>query len=354
MGSKVSKTLELSTLEEIQMKPFAVITNGSYFNKPVNGSFELVQPYKDYSPSEVTGGYAKEGFTGYIRVVIDGKPRYVHTNGAPAVSECGVVQTTVDEQIPEEVDLEALDLKIRRRFEVMDILCSGVQECSINSLIISGAPGIGKTYTFEKELTLAHEEGRIGNFEHVKGKVTPLYLFKLLYENKNEGDVILLDDCDAVFDDETSLNILKAALDTSNERWLTYGSSTRWLEDNGIENTFKYEGTIVFITNYNFDKMIASNNKFAPHFSALISRTTYLDLAIHSRLEVMVRIQQIATGGSLMKTMGVNETTSKEMVEWCWENYQNMRELSIRSLIKMARYAHVGDWKMLCEELFLA
>lgn len=334
---------------------FASIVNGSYFSKEVNGTFEVATPYRDYAPSDFKSNYAKEGFTGFIRVVMDGKPRYVHTRNAPVITANNTTLATADYSSEvNDIDMEALDFKIRRRFEVMDILCQGVQSGDIVSLIISGAPGIGKTYTFEKELSNAVESGDISNFQHVKGKITPLYLFKILYDNKNKGDVVLLDDCDSVFDDENSLNILKAALDTSHERWLTYGSATKWLEENGVEANFKFEGTIVFITNYDFDKMINSNSKFAPHFGALISRTTYLDLAIHSRLEIMVRIQQIATSGGLMQTMGVDSGTADKMVQWCWDNYPNMRELSIRSLIKMANYAKVGDWEMLCGELFLA
>ncbi|MGL4353098.1 MAG: hypothetical protein ACRCTP_04075 [Aeromonas popoffii] len=332
------------------------ITNGSYSNREVNGSFEIVAAPKAYTSSEFSSGYAKDGFFGYARVQMEGRPRYVHLreNGFIINDQNAVASAVSSAMEVSEVDIEFLDAKIRRRFQVMDIMCAGLIAGNVRGLVVSGAPGVGKTFTFERELKAASEAGEMGNFCHIKGKLTPLYLFQQLFQNCNEGDVILLDDCDDVFADEVSLNLLKGALDTSDARRITYGSSAKWLEDNGIPNTFEFKGSIAFITNYNFDEMINGNSKFAPHFQALISRSTYLDLAIHRRVEIMVRVQQIATSTNMMAKAGVDAQTATEMVQWCWDNYQAMREISIRTLIKMADYSKLGDWRMLSEELLLS
>lgn len=338
------------------MQPtFISIVNGSYSNREISGTFEVTQSFKPYTPSEFKSGYAKEGFSGYVRVIFEEKARYVHIRDSDSVVTSNNVTTTKPEPIETSVeDIITLDAKIKRRFSVMDIMSAGVISGNVRSLIISGAPGIGKTFTFERDLSQAEEEGTIGTFTHIKGKLTPLYLFKTLFENCNKGDVLLLDDADDVFYDETSMNILKGALDSSEERWITYGSATRWLEDNGIPSTFKFEGSVVFITNYNFDKMIASNSKLAPHFSALISRSSYLDLAIHDKLEIMVRVQQIATETDVLSRLGIDEKTADKMVKWCWDNYTVLRELSIRTLLKIADYAKLGDWEMLANEMLIA
>lgn len=332
------------------------ITSGSYQNREVNGTFEVVNAPKAYSASEHNNGYAKSGFWGYVRVQMEDRPRYVHLKESGFLLEN---HTPIASSINEEVtkaDIEELDMRIRRRFQVLDIMCAGVIQGNVRGLIVSGAAGIGKTFTFERELVAAQERGEIGNLEHVKGKLTPLFLFKTLYENRNPGDVVLLDDCDSVFSDETALNILKAALDSSDERWLTYGSATKWLEENNIESKFLFEGSIVFITNLDFDGMIAADSKMSPHYSALISRSTYLDLAIHSRLEIMVRVQQIATSTNLMSTLGVDAETATKIVAFCWENYSKMREISIRTLVKIASYVRIApdQWEMLATELTVA
>lgn len=332
------------------------ITSGSYQNREVNGTFEVVSAPKAYSASEHKAGYAKSGFWGYVRVQMEGRPRYVHLKETGFLMETrDPVAIAVNEEVSE-ADIEELDMRIRRRFQVLDIMCEGVIQGNVRGLIVSGAAGIGKTFTFERELAAAQERGDIGNLEHIKGKVTPLYLFKTLYENRNPGDVVLLDDCDSVFSDETALNILKAALDSSDERWLTYGSATKWLEENGVEPKFLFEGSIIFITNLDFDAMISADSKMSPHYSALISRSTYLDLAIHSRLEIMVRVQQIATSTNLMSTLEVDAVTATKIVAFCWENYAKMREISIRTLVKIASYARISpdQWEMLATELTIA
>lgn len=332
------------------------ITSGSYQNREVNGTFEVVNAPKAYSASEHKAGYAKSGFWGYVRVQMEGRPRYVHLKETGFLMENhDPVAIAVNEEVSE-TDIEELDMRIRRRFQVLDIMCEGVIQGNVRGLIVSGAAGIGKTFTFERELAAAQERGDIGNLEHVKGKLTPLFLFKTLYENRNPGDVVLLDDCDSVFSDETALNILKAALDSSDERWLTYGSATKWLEENGVEPKFLFEGSIIFITNLDFDAMISADSKMSPHYSALISRSTYLDLAIHSRLEIMVRVQQIATSTNLMSTLGVDAVTATKIVAFCWENYSKMREISIRTLVKIASYVRIApdQWEMLASELTIA
>lgn len=332
------------------------ITSGSYQNREVNGTFEVVNAPKPYTVSEHNSRYAKDGFWGYVRVQMEGRPRYVHLKETGFLIENhSPIASSINEEVTK-ADIEELDMRIRRRFQVLDIMCAGVIQGNVRGLIVSGAAGIGKTFTFERELVAAQERGEIGNLEHVKGKLTPLFLFKTLYENRNPGDVVLLDDCDSVFSDETALNILKAALDSSDERWLTYGSATKWLEENNVESKFLFEGSIIFITNLDFDSMIAADNKMSPHYSALISRSTYLDLAIHSRLEIMVRVQQIATSTNLMSTLGVGVETATQIVAFCWENYSKMREISIRTLVKIASYVRIApdQWEMLASELTIA
>ena len=48
-----------------------------------------------------------------------------------------------------------------------------------------------------------------------KGAPAVIGLYKLLYNYSAKGCVLVLDDCDTVLYDETSLNLLKAALDSS-------------------------------------------------------------------------------------------------------------------------------------------
>lgn len=344
------------------------IKNGYYARKAVNGTFQTDSEFKTYSPNNHKTGYAKTdlGYDGTIYVFFDGKRREVHVQSSTLVFselQAGeVIQTptlvtpandlSFVSPEPVEVDLEKLGKTIAARFQVMDISCEAIIENKMRGLVISGAPGVGKTFTFERELQAAEDEGRITKFTHVKGKLTPLMLYQTLFENKEEGDVLLLDDTDSVFEDPIALNILKAALDTSCG-FVSYGSTSKYLAENDLPNTFLFQGAIVFITNYDFDRLINSGNKMAPHFKALASRTTYLDLKIHTKLEIMVRVEQVALDSGLLAKKGIPDDVAKDMMEWLWDNYENMRELSVRTLLKLVEYNNINDWKFLAENFML-
>ncbi len=330
-----------------------IIVRGHYNRKEVAGTFELVKPFREYSASNHKNGYAKTGlgFDGTVVIEMDGKAREVHVNKSELHLGDAPAQA-VRQALNVEVDKDKLASKIFDRFKVLELSAEAVVSGLMRGLVISGAPGVGKTYTLEKRLIQAEDKGEIESFKHVKGKMTPLALYETLFQNSEEGQVLLLDDTDSVFEDPAALNLLKAALDTSSG-FISYGSTCKYLEDNGIPKFFDFKGSIVFITNYDFDRLINSGSRMAPHFKALASRTTYLDLKIHTNLEIMIRVEQVANGGQVVSEDVVPASVMKEMVAWLWDNYTNMREVSIRTLIKMGEYHQMGDWKFLSENFML-
>ncbi|QZI90484.1 hypothetical protein MYOV003v1_p0160 [Vibrio phage 207E48.1] len=336
------------------MESIITINGGLHNRKEITGQFILCENFRNYTPSEKKrGGYAKAGFDGYVRVSDgDNKPFYVHVK-ADGYSVNGMTQIAQIVPQAKDVDLEELDRNIRKRFEVLGMMSQAVIDGRVRGLIVSGAPGIGKTHQFEKDLNRAKEEGEIEELVHIKGKVTPLFLYDTLYKHSSEGSVVLLDDCDNIFEDETSLNILKASTDSGDCRMVSYGSTCKYLEDNDIPAQFEFKGTVVFITNLNFVGMIERGTRMAPHFGALLSRSHYLTLGVYTNTEILVRVQQVAAETPLLASRGIDEATTQEMVEWMWENVDNMREVSIRTLLKLADYAKMDEWKEMAEIMLL-
>ncbi|AUR97729.1 P-loop containing nucleoside triphosphate hydrolase [Vibrio phage 1.244.A._10N.261.54.C3] len=299
------------------------------------------------------GGYAKTGYDGYVRVSDgDNKPFYVHVK-SDGYSVNGMTSIAALTQPVAEIDLEELDRNIRKRFNVLEMMSEAVIAGKVRGLIVSGAPGIGKTHTFERDLNRAHEEGEVENLIHIKGKVTPLYLYETLFKNSGENDVVLLDDSDNMFEDETSLNILKASTDSGDCRMISYGSTCKYLEDNDIPSQFEFKGTVVFITNLDFVGMIERGTRMAPHFKALLSRSHYLSLGVYTNTEILVRVQQVAAETPLLASRGIDEATTQEMITWMWDNVDAMREVSIRTLLKLADYAKMDEWKEMAEIMLL-
>ena len=128
-------------------------------------------------------------------------------------------------------------------------------------------------------------------YEVVKGAMSALGLYAKLYEFANKGNVVVFDDCDSVLLDDLSLNILKAALDTSKKRTIHWNTDSRLLRSEGVPNSFEFKGGAIFITNIKFDNV--RSKKLRDHLEALESRCHYLDLTIDTEREKILRIKQI-------------------------------------------------------------
>ena len=108
----------------------------------------------------------------------------------------------------------------------------------------------------------------------------------------DKGKVVVFDDCDSIFSDELSLNILKAALDSKKKRTIHWNTDSYKLRNEGVPDSFNFEASAIFVTNLKFDK---AKGKIREHLSALESRCHYMDLTIDSDREKMLRIKQITS-----------------------------------------------------------
>lgn len=125
------------------------------------------------------------------------------------------------------------------------------------SVILCGAPGVGKTYSVKKQLKAAgYQEGQ--NLFTIKGKCTPRQLYLRLYEFQDTSDIVLIDDADGLVGPnapEDCINILKAALDSTSDdegRLVSYGVAGKLVDDEGMDipKRFYYRGGVIVITNY--------------------------------------------------------------------------------------------------------
>lgn len=136
------------------------------------------------------------------------------------------------------------------------------------SVILCGAPGVGKTYKVN-QLLLDYgftdyddiaEDGYIPEkcFFNLKGKGSARRLYVDLYKFKDKGNIMIIDDVDALIGPkatEDAINILKAALDSTAKpegRLVTYNISGPIFDDEGKElpKRFYYNGGVIVITNY--------------------------------------------------------------------------------------------------------
>jgi hypothetical protein len=244
-----------------------------------------------------------------------------------------VVQNETDEEIA---------ARLAERFDILETLTNSAVKGEARALVVSGPAGLGKSFTVEKALE-AWDPEQI-NHTIVKGYVKTTGLYKLLYQYRQAGQVLVFDDADTIFYDDNSLNLLKAVCDTTERRVVSYLAETNMVDEESAERiprSFAFEGTIVFITNLDFDSLIDKGHKLAPHLQALVSRSHYIDLAMKTRRDYMVRIKQVLKMG-LLKSQGLNAEQEADVMSFLDKNQDRLRELSLRMAIKVGALRKTG------------
>lgn len=252
----------------------------------------------------------------------------------------------VDEPVSKETD-EEVSKRIAERFDILAELSAAAIDGEARALIVSGPAGLGKSFTVEKKLESWDPNSR--NHCIIKGYVKATGLYKLLYQFRNKGQVIVFDDADSIFFDDTSLNLLKAVCDTNERRIVSYLSEGALIDEDSstrIPKSFEFEGSIIFITNHDFDAMIDRGHKLAPHLQAMVSRAHYIDLAMKTKRDYLIRIKQVVDSG-LLKNRGLTAEMEADVLKFIMDNSDKLRELSLRIALKIAsiRKANGSRWQ---------
>lgn len=253
---------------------------------------------------------------------------------------------------PVESDSE-LDARIRTTYANMELLTKSVGDGITTSMIISGAAGVGKSYTVKRVLE-ANDQTTV---HFIRGYVKATGIYKLLWENRQAHQTLVFDDCDSVFEDAVGLNLLKAALELSKRRRICWMSEKEFVDEDGgqIPNWFDYEGQIIFLTNIDFHELINKGSKMAPHLSALESRSIYLDLQVRSNREKMMRITQVVAESTILEDRGIYKDDEKQLMDYLYANVESLRECSLRTVEKLAALylASPTKWSSLADSVLL-
>lgn len=238
-----------------------------------------------------------------------------------------------------DLDTKSVDGGVTQMFnrlrQLVEMIAIGIG----NSLIITGTPGVGKTYNVEKVLK---DYGYVENEDYITitGTATAKGLYQSLYQSK-DGMLLIFDDCDDVFKDLTTINILKGALDTKDVR------SVSWLSQNTFNpsdytpaeqknmilkgrypNKFDLTSRIIFITNIRNSDI--SNNR---HLQAILTRSKVAELELTDSdvLElVKSNIERVDIGMSMEEKLEVYDVMLDAVNKKTLHN-----EISFRTFLMM-------------------
>lgn len=325
--------------------------------------FPLVEPFRkgiDGQGYVTVDGSAVPGFPDRkIRIRCSSANSYTVVEGSidPVRSTepegvMSLVQDVVpDEAVSNETDEQIVE-RLRSRFEVLKDMTKAVKEGNVRAMIVTGPPGVGKSFGIEEVLSKEDLFNTLGNkrpkYEIVKGAMSAVGLYKKLYQFSEKGNIVVFDDCDSVLLDDLSLNILKGALDSSKKRTISWNTDSRILRQEGVPDRFEFKAGAIFITNIKFEHV--KSKKLKDHLEALESRCHYIDLQMDTQREKVLRIKQITQDG-MLDHYEFEDVVKDEILEYIMTNKDKMRELSLRTVLKVAdlRKSFPTQWQSMAE-----
>jgi hypothetical protein len=263
------------------------------------------------------------------------------------------------EQVAVEKNLTETDdeimTRLAERFDILEDMTRAVKKGDVRAMIVTGPPGVGKSFGVEKVLSKHDvfadiaDDQKLKKYEIVKGAMSAIGLYSKLYEFSDKKSILVFDDCDSVLLDDLSLNILKAALDSSKKRTIHWNTDSRLLRSEGVPNSFEFKGGAIFITNIKFDHV--KSKKLKDHLEALESRCHYLDLTIDTTREKLLRIRQVVRDCGMLDDYDLSDEAKVEVVDFINTNAHRMRELSLRMVLKIAdlRASMPRNWARVAE-----
>jgi len=255
-------------------------------------------------------------------------------------------------EVNKETDQEILE-RLGERFEILTEMTKAVKSGDVRAMIVSGPPGVGKSFGVEEVLSKDGLFDVLGErkpkYEIVKGAMSALGLYAKLYEFSDAKHVLVFDDCDSVLLDDLSLNILKGALDSSKKRTIAWNTDSRLLRSEGIPDKFEFKGAAIFITNIKFEHV--KSKKLRDHLDALESRCHYIDLQMDTNREKILRIKQVVNDKGMLDSYEFEDSVKAEVVEFIEANQTQLRELSLRMVLKVAdlRKSFPKTWKAMAK-----
>lgn len=329
---------------------------------------------KEFLNMKIKGFYRSKPFEGFVTLLsepkygkkgwfINVKSSYFQNNKARLkISETQAQKisdqfnnfnkTILLKKNPKEESIEEIAKHIKKRFEILESITCGATKGHVYSIIVTGSPGIGKSFSVIKQLeNLGKIEGT--DFIVVKGHITSINLYRLMYEFKDSGKIIIIDDADSILFDENALNILKSGLDSDKNRRISWMSDA--LKNEDVPKTFIYEGSIIFLSNINFQKIIdEGKSKILPHLNALMSRSLYLDLNLWSRKEILAWIEYVVKNNEDFCSH-ISKEDKDIILSFTKENIDKFRTISIREIKKLIGLylSDSNEWKNNAEILLM-
>lgn len=213
---------------------------------------------------------------------------------------------------------------IQERYQFLRQMVTMVGQGLSYAAIVSGEGGTGKSYQVLETLkALGLKENT--DYIVVKGNSSSKGLFETL--SRNLMKIIVFDDCDSIFSDSISTNLLKGALDSHGIRKVC------WNNGDALES-ISFQGSIIFITNVKLEKLD----------QAILSRCMTVDVS-------MTKDEKIAYMQDILHVLRpeISVDVKQSALDFISEYKDTMERLTLRTFLKVMACAATEDpnWRRL-------
>jgi GTPase SAR1 family protein len=218
---------------------------------------------------------------------------------------------------------------VKERFLFLEQLTTMVCNNQARSLLLLGSGGLGKTTMVMNTVeSTGVEYKKIGGTSSARG------LYNTLYDNN--GKLLIFDDCDAVLKDKTSTALLKIALDSNDDRIISWNKQLP--KGSEYPQEFEFTGRIIFI----------SNLKIKDIDQAVLTRGYKVNLTM-TEDEKIERMTQILP--SICKKQKFETKSAINALKFIKSKKSEINDLNLRTLLDVIRIVDSGveKWERLAE-----
>lgn len=176
-------------------------------------------------------------------------------------------------------------------------------------LILWGDPGSSKS-SIVKSVSNQHK----GCVIH-KNKLTAVQFVELLYNNRNLGNTVILDDCDSWWSDKDVHSTLMSATDTTDPQ-VQWNQNSDLLKRKGIPSHFDFNGTLIIITNTPMVKRPESIRPQDVKVNQLVSRMSPFCANLPDNNWNLTAIRAWHAAGAIECFEGVSELHQEQVIDF--------------------------------------
>jgi len=249
---------------------------------------------------------------------------------------------------------EEVEKEQEKYFRAMEIVTRNVFERKQKAVIIRGCPGMGKSHLIE---TLIEEYNMIQDDDYVYfagGSITPSVFYETIVNNSDK--LIIMDDCDSLLVHDEGLKMIKGATQSTGRCIVSWGKRNQPLSADGSELPYSVEfiGQLIFISNLDTKKIMASKKDIAEHLEAVCSRvdTFDIDKVIYDNQSRLVWIKRLIRNGLLENFCSTYEEQDI-VVGYLESNYTRIKNPDLRTIFRIAEKLKLNpdDWEDILEAL---